>query len=86
MKKYLAKIIIMPHKELLDPQGKTIAKNIGHMDIQGIQDVRIGKHIEMSLLAENEESAQQTVDLSCRKLLTNLITETYSFQIQELAH
>ncbi|HRI34109.1 MAG: phosphoribosylformylglycinamidine synthase subunit PurS [Saprospiraceae bacterium] len=86
MKKYLAKIIIMPHKELLDPQGKTVAKNIGHMDIQGIQDVRIGKHIEMSLLAENEESAQQTVDLSCRKLLTNLITETYSFQIQELAH
>jgi len=86
MKKYLAKIIIMPHKELLDPQGKTVAKNIGHMDIQGIQDVRIGKHIEISLLAENEESAQQTVDLSCRKLLTNLITETYSFQIQELAH
>ena len=86
MKKYLAKIIIMPHKELLDPQGKTVAKNIGHMDIQGIQDVRIGKHIEMSLLAENEESAQQTVDLSCRKLLTNLITETYSFQIQELTH
>ncbi|MBK8243998.1 MAG: phosphoribosylformylglycinamidine synthase subunit PurS [Saprospiraceae bacterium] len=86
MKKYLAKIIIMPHKELLDPQGKTVAKNIGHMDIQGIQDVRIGKHIEMSLLAENEELAQQTVDLSCRKLLTNLITETYSFQIQELAH
>ncbi len=86
MKKYLAKIIIMPHKELLDPQGKTVAKNIGHMDIQGIQDVRIGKHIEMSLLAENEELAQQTVDLSCRKLLTNLITETYSFQIQELTH
>mgnify|MGYP000985954649 FL=1 len=86
MKKYLAKIIIMPHKELLDPQGKTVAKNIGHMDIQGIQDVRIGKHIDMSLLAENEASAQQTVDLSCRKLLTNLITETYSFQIQELAH
>ena len=86
MKKYLAKIIIMPHKELLDPQGKTVAKNIGHMDIQGIQHVRIGKHIEMSLLAENEELAQQTVDLSCRKLLTNLITETYSFQIQELAH
>ena len=86
MKKYLAKIIIMPHKELLDPQGKTVAKNIGHMDIQGIQDVRIGKHIEMSLLAENEELAQQTVDLSCRKLLSNLITETYSFQIQELTH
>ena len=86
MNNYIAKIIIMPHKELMDPQGKTVAKNIGHMDIQGIQDVRIGKHIEMSLLAENEELAQQTVDLSCRKLLTNLITETYSFQIQELAH
>ena len=43
--KFKAEIDIMPHKELLDPQGKTVANNMEHVHIYGIQDVRIGKHI-----------------------------------------
>lgn len=83
MKVYKAKIDIMPHKELLDPQGKTVTKNIHHLDIHGIQDVRIGKHIEITLEAPDEAAANAVVDESCRKLLTNLITETYAFSIAE---
>ncbi len=74
----------MPHKELLDPQGKTVAKNMTHLHIEGVKDVRIGKNIEMTLEAEDESKARELVDQSCKKLLTNLITETYSFHIQEL--
>lgn len=83
MKKYIARIDIMPHKELLDPQGKTVAKNMHHLHIDGILDVRIGKHIEMSLEAATEEDARHKVDLSCKKLLTNVITETYHFSVTE---
>lgn len=82
MPNYLAKINIMPHKELLDPQGKTVAKNMSHVHITGIEDVRIGKHIEMKLVASNETEANQIIDQSCKKLLANLITETYSFQLE----
>ncbi len=81
---FLAQILIMPHKELLDPQGKTVAKNMTHLHIEGVKDVRIGKNIEMTLEAEDESKARELVDQSCKKLLTNLITETYSFHIQEL--
>ncbi|MBK8405751.1 MAG: phosphoribosylformylglycinamidine synthase subunit PurS [Saprospiraceae bacterium] len=84
MKKFVAKIDIMPHKELLDPQGKTVAKNIGHLDINGVKDVRIGKHIEMVLESIDEASARVVVDSSCKKLLTNLITETYRFELSEI--
>lgn len=84
MKKFVAKIDIMPHKELLDPQGKTVAKNIGHMDIHGVKDVRIGKHIEMVLESSDKASAREVVDSSCKKLLTNLITETYRFELSEI--
>ena len=31
--KFLAEIDIMPHKELLDPQGKTVAKNLHHIPV-----------------------------------------------------
>lgn len=83
MKLYKAKIDIMPHKELLDPQGKTVAKNIDHLDIRGIKDVRIGKHIEIDLEAVDESSAKDIVDTSCKKLLINPITESYSFSVIE---
>lgn len=82
MPNFIAKIIIMPHKELLDPQGKTVAKNMGNLHIDGVNDVRIGKHIEMNITADNSTAAEQIADQSCKKLLANLITETYSYKIE----
>ncbi|MBK8736664.1 MAG: phosphoribosylformylglycinamidine synthase subunit PurS [Saprospiraceae bacterium] len=82
--KFLAKINVMPHKELLDPQGKAVTKNIHELDIQGVEDIRIGKHIEMTLHADSEQEANDKIKKSCEKLLTNRITETYTFAIQEL--
>jgi phosphoribosylformylglycinamidine synthase PurS subunit len=82
--KFLAKINVMPHKELLDPQGKAVTKNIHELDIQGVEDIRIGKHIEMTLHADSEQEANEKIKKSCEKLLTNRITETYTFSMQQL--
>jgi len=79
--KYLAEIDVMPHKELLDPQGKTVQKNMANLDIHGVENVRIGKHISMTLEAESDEAAQAKVDEACRKLIANVIMETYTFTI-----
>ncbi len=79
--KFIAAIDVMPHKELLDPQGKTVANNLSHVQIFGIEDVRIGKHIVMTLEAETEEAAKVKVETACQKLLANLIMETYTFKI-----
>lgn len=84
MANFIARIIIMPHKELLDPQGKTVAKNMGNLNVHGVQDVRIGKHIEMSISADNQSAAESIVDQSCKKLLANLITETYTFKVEQV--
>jgi phosphoribosylformylglycinamidine synthase len=83
MKSYKARIDIMPHKELLDPQGKTVAKNMHNLNINGVKDVRIGKHIEMQLEAVDEKAAKEIVEDSCKKLLTNQITESYQYSISE---
>lgn len=79
--KYRAEIDIMPHAELLDPQGKTVLKNMGNVDIEGVQDVRIGKHVTMMVEAVDEESAKAIIQKSCEKLLANLIMEKFSFEI-----
>ena len=82
--KYKAAIDIMPLKDLLDPQGKTVTKNLSNIDISGIEDVRIGKHIEMVFEANDEKDAKDMVESACKKLLANVIMETYSFQLSSL--
>ena len=82
--KFIAEIDVMPHTELLDPQGKTVANNMNHINIAGIQDVRIGKHITMTLEADTAEDASQKVETACKKLLANMIMETYSFKVKEV--
>ncbi len=79
--KYIAEINIMPHRELLDPQGKTVVKNMSNVDIHGVTDARIGKHITLTVEADSEDAARETVDTACRKLLANLIMETYTFTL-----
>ncbi len=79
---FVANVTVMPKAELLDPQGKTVANNMKHLDIQGVGDVRIGKHITLQIEADNEADASQKVELACKKLLANLIMETYSFSLK----
>jgi phosphoribosylformylglycinamidine synthase subunit PurS len=80
--KFIAEIDVMPHKELLDPQGKTVANNLKHIDIAGVEDVRIGKHIRLVVAAETEAAAREKVDTACKKLLINPIMENYTFTLK----
>lgn len=82
--KFKAEINIMPLKELLDPQGKTVARNMDHAGFMGVEDVRIGKHMEVTIDANDEASARQTIDDACRKFLANMIMESYSFEIKPI--
>ncbi len=72
----------MPHRELLDPQGKAVVNNMKHLDISGVQDVRIGRHVTMTLEAYSETEARQKVETACQKLLANLIMETFHISIK----
>ena len=81
--KYNAEILIMPHKELLDPQGKTVVNNLHNLDIHGVYDVRIGKCVRLSFESSSEESAKALVKETCEKLLTNMITEKYEYTLSE---
>jgi len=82
--KYLGKINIMPLEALLDPQGKAVNKNMENIGFKTVSDVRIGKHIEIKLDAEDEKEAEQLVDETCKKILSNAVMESYEFTIEEL--
>jgi phosphoribosylformylglycinamidine synthase subunit PurS len=79
---YLAEIDIMPQKEILDPQGKAVKLGLHNLNMDSIDNVRIGKHIRLEVEAATEDEARNTVDAACRQLLANLIMEEYSITLK----
>lgn len=81
--KFQAEIDVMPKKEILDPQGKAISGSMKNLDLSEITNVRIGKHVSLEVEADNENIAKEKVDQACKKLLANLIMESYTFTLHQ---
>lgn len=81
--RFRAEINVMPHKALLDPQGKAVGHSMKNIGLPEIDWVRIGKHIHLELNAENRDEAGKKVEEACKKLLVNQITETFEFELYE---
>lgn len=82
--KFKATIKIMPKPELLDPQGKTVGKNLINIGVDSISSVRVGKNIECILEANSLSKAKEDVETAAKKLLANLIMENYTIDLEEI--
>jgi len=74
----------MPLKEILDPQGKAVTGSMKNLGLSEIHNVRIGKHISLEIEADSETAAKEKVDTACKKLLANLIMESYEFELKQV--
>jgi len=77
------KVYVTLKPGILDPQGTTVAKALKSLGFQSVQDVRIGKFIELYMSDVEEDEIPRQVEEMCRKLLANLVIENYSFEIEE---
>jgi phosphoribosylformylglycinamidine synthase PurS subunit len=75
--KFLAEIKIMPLKELLDPQGKAVMGGLSSLGLKNVDDVRIGKHIQLNIEAKDAEEAKKIAEEASQKLLANPVMEEY---------
>ncbi|MBK7440549.1 MAG: phosphoribosylformylglycinamidine synthase subunit PurS [Bacteroidetes bacterium] len=80
---YKAEINVMPLKELLDPKGKAVAGSMKNLNLNAVQDVRIGKHIQLHIEAGSKAEAEQIATEACKKLLANAIMESFEIEIKE---
>ena len=78
-----AKIYIKYKEGILDPQGKTVHNALESMDLENISCVTVGKYIEMDFNDISKDDAESITEKSCRKLLANPNTESYTFEIVE---
>ncbi len=74
---FTAQVKVMPLKDLLDPQGKAVLGGLQNLQINSISDVRIGKHIDLQIEANNKEEATAIASEAAKKLLANPVMEMF---------
>ncbi len=80
---YHAAIEITLRPSILDPQGKATSHALNQLGFEGIDDVRIGKYVELRLEADSVEAAEAKARKACQKLLANEVMEDFVIRITE---
>lgn len=76
-----AKIYIRLKEGILDPEGVTVGKALKALGFGGVDDVHVGKYIELTLDETDPERAKQSVEEMCRRLLANPVIERYHCEV-----
>jgi phosphoribosylformylglycinamidine synthase subunit PurS len=79
---FTIQIMVMPLKELLDPQGKAVHSSLQMMQFNSIKDVRIGKHITLQIEANSGEEAKSIAEEACKKMLHNPVMEKFHVVVE----
>jgi len=80
---YLARIYVTLKPAVNDPQGQTVLGSLKQMGFAEVDDVRIGKYMEVHIDEPQRSRAQARVADMCNKLLSNPVIEEFRFDLEE---
>lgn len=81
---YQARIYVTLRPSVLDPAGTAVQSGLRHLGYSNVEQVRIGKYIELSISAVNESAASEQLDRICDQLLANPVIESYRFDLTKV--
>ena len=76
-----AKVYVTLRKSVFDPQGKAVQEALASMGFNEVQNVRMGKYIELELGATDKSKAEEKIKVMCEKLLANTVIEDYRYEL-----
>ena len=76
-----AHVYVMLKRGVLDPQGKAIEHSLHALGFSEVEEVRLGKFVDLQLADGDRENAAKRLDEMCRQLLANGVIEDYRFEI-----
>ena len=81
----LAKIHVTLKNGVLDSQSKAVHHALNDLGYSEVQDVHLGKDMEIALKGLSKEEAEGRVTEMCEKLLANTVIESYRFTLEPAA-
>ena len=81
--KFKARVYIRLYESVSDAAGNAIKANVNKVakDID-VSDLRIGKIIELTFTAENEEKAREQLDLLSDRMFANIVIEAWEYDLE----
>jgi phosphoribosylformylglycinamidine synthase PurS subunit len=71
---------VTPKPGILDPQGRAVEGSLGHLGIEGVSAVRVGRRVELTVEAADEATARVVVERLASELLANPLIEAYAIE------
>jgi len=71
------RILVRLKPGVLDPQGRAVHHSLDGLGFEGVNDVRIGRMIEMDVA---EGTSDETLTKMCEQLLANMVIEDYAIE------
>ena len=81
MPAYEVVVDVMLKPEILDPAGQAVVNALPALGLAPVSDLRIGKHIELELEAEDETAALEQAGKMAETLLANPVIEDFSVRL-----
>ena len=77
------KVKVVLKDGILDPQGKAVLHAINDLKFKGVNDVRIGKYVELTFNGLEMQEVENEIKDICQKLLANPVMENFEYEIEE---
>jgi phosphoribosylformylglycinamidine synthase subunit PurS len=75
--RYGFEVLVSLKPGLLDPQGKAVEGSLPALGWTNVSDVRVGKHIALTIDADDETAARSQVAEMAERLLSNPVIEDF---------
>lgn len=76
-----ARVYVTLKRGVLDPQGKAVASSLATLGFGEVEEVHLGKFIEIKLEKGDPEKAKARVTEMCQRLLANTVVEDFRVEI-----
>jgi len=83
MPRWQAGVTVMLKPVVNDPQGLAVESGLRQLGYSGVSNVRVGKYMELALVAQDEMEARTQIEEMCDKLLANPVIEDYAYVVDE---
>lgn len=71
------RILVRLKPGVLDPQGRAVHHSLDGLGFEGVEDVRIGRMIEMDVA---DGTSDETLTKMCEQLLANMVIENFAIE------
>jgi phosphoribosylformylglycinamidine synthase len=76
-----AVVLVRPKDGVLDPQGEAVRGSLQKLGFE-VGGVRVGRVIDLEVVAHDEDDARAQVERMCSELLANPLIESVQIQVE----